>query len=108
MSEGSVSEGSAPLQIEFDLRVYALEVLQKAALKFTNLASFDFRVRENHMADVVVRPILAIELNETQFAGSYRTEVLDQHLRSIVARETESERNLILAYAFSNTKLVSP
>jgi len=95
------------LPIEFDSRVYSIETLQKAALKFTRLASFDFRLGDGHIATVIIHPIAGVELNTEQFIDVYRTEVLDQHLRTIVARETEAERNLILAYAFSNTKLVS-
>jgi len=93
--------------IEFDSRVYSIETLQKAALKFTRLASFDFRLGDGHLVAVIIHAIAGVELNNEQFTDVYRTEVLDQHLRAIIARETEAERNLILAYAFSNTKLVS-
>lgn len=104
---GQPNDGLAhPFRIPIDDRVYSLETLQKAALKFTRLASFDFTRRNEHEIEVVVTAIQTLELNEAQFTALYRTEVLDQHLRAIVARETETERNLILAYAFSNTKLV--
>jgi His-Xaa-Ser system protein HxsD len=102
-SSGGKSE---PLCIGFDRRVYSLETLQKAALKFSRMASFDFRVRSEQDVDVIVTPISALEIDRRQFTALYRNEVLDQHLRGVVARETEAERNLILAYAFSNTKLV--
>jgi His-Xaa-Ser system protein HxsD len=36
----------------------------------------------------------------------FRKEVLDQHLRARIAKETESIRHLILAHAFSRTGLV--
>ena len=87
--------------------MYSVETLQKAALKFTRLASFDFRLGDEHLVAVIIHPIAGVVLNTEQFSDVFRTEVLDQHLRAIVARETETERNLILAYAFSNTKLVS-
>jgi His-Xaa-Ser system protein HxsD len=98
---------STPVRIGFDSRVYGLETLQKAALKFTRIASFDFRVEEGQQINVIVTSVPSLELNAAQFTGLFRTEVLDQHLRAVVARETETERNLILAYAFSNTKLIA-
>jgi len=93
--------------VEFDLRIYSVETLQKAALKFTRVASFDFRVVEASLIQVIVQSNPGLELTPDQFTDAYKNEVLYQHLRAIVARETEAERNLILAYAFSNTKLVS-
>jgi His-Xaa-Ser system protein HxsD len=93
--------------VEFDSRIYSIETLQKAALKFTRVASFDFRIAGEHQIQVSARSNPGLELSSDQFIDAYRNEVLDQHLRAIVSRETEAERNLILAYAFSNTKLVS-
>jgi His-Xaa-Ser system protein HxsD len=95
------------IAVDFDSRIYSVETLQKAALKFTRIASFDFRFESEHLIQVTVCTNPGFELTSDQFISTYRNEVLDQHLRTIVARETEAERNLILAYAFSNTKLVS-
>jgi len=36
----------------------------------------------------------------------FHNELLEQKLRQTIADETKSERDLILAYAFSNTKLL--
>jgi len=103
----SISEvDSLAVRIDFDTRVYSVETLQRAALKFTRIASFDFRVDEQNGATVLVTPFAALKIDQGQFAALFRNEVLDQHLRRLVANETEAERNLILAYAFSNTKLV--
>ena len=107
--KGPDPEGSPEppgLSIEFDMRVYSLETLQKAALKYSRLASFDFRLRDNFMVEVRVEPNGAFELAADQFTALYRTEVLDQHLRSLVADQTAEERNLILHHAFSKTHLI--
>jgi His-Xaa-Ser system protein HxsD len=93
--------------IGFDSRVYSVEVLQKAALKFSRMASFDFRLSGESEVNVIATAVAGLDINAEQFTALYRNEVLDQHLRAVVARETESERNLILAYAFSNTKLIA-
>jgi His-Xaa-Ser system protein HxsD len=95
------------LTVAFDSDVYSLPTIQKAALKFTNLFSFQFEmagknvsVRVRSLSDAYTATTSSIEL-------ALHNEVLDQHLRVIVAKETETERNLILAHAFSNTKLIS-
>jgi His-Xaa-Ser system protein HxsD len=95
------------LSIEFDRAIYSVETLQRAALKFTDACSFDFRLVESAI-EVKVAPLNdAYDLRERDLEAKYRNEVLDQHLRAIVAKETENERNLILAHAFSNSKLIS-
>lgn len=95
------------LGIEFDRSIYSVEILQRAALKFTDVCSFDFRLAEAKIT-VTIAPLNdSYELHAGALEGKYRNEVLDQHLRAIVAKETENERNLILAHAFSNSKLIS-
>lgn len=95
------------IQLEFDSRIYSVDTLQRAALKFTDACSFDFRLRGD-IAEVAIAPLNeAYTLKVDPLVASFRNEVLDQHLRSIIAKETENERNLILAYAFSNTKLIA-
>jgi His-Xaa-Ser system protein HxsD len=96
------------LRVVFHANVYALSTIQKAALKFTDTFSFRFELDN----DLVIVQIQSLS-DSYAAAGStieqlLHNEVLDQHLRFIVARETETERNLILAHAFSNTKLIDP
>lgn len=93
--------------IEFDRAIYSVETLQRAALKFTDVCSFNFRLAEAAI-EVDIAPLNdSYVLRAGDIEGKYRNEVLDQHLRVIVAKETENERNLILAHAFSNSKLIS-
>ncbi len=102
----SAPAGDDLLRVQFERAVYSLETLQKAALKFTNVCSFAFETTDS--ATVVsitrLRSIEVTDLNDV--ARLFQNEVLDQHLRWLVAKETEAERNLILSYAFSNTKLI--
>lgn len=95
------------LSIEFEQAIYPVEVLQRAALKFTDVCSFNFRIADAKIAVEIVPLNDSYALCADDFEGRYRNEVLDQHLRAIVAKETENERNLILAHAFSNSKLIS-
>lgn len=98
---------SDPLSIQFDLKIYTIDTLQRAALKFTDACSFDFRSEGDVGTVTVSSASESFELQAESLVAKYRNEVLDQHLRAVVAKETESERNLILAYAFSNTKLIA-
>lgn len=98
---------SEPFTIKFDAAVYSVETLQRAALKFTDACSFDFRVGAEGLEVSVSSLTETYGLRTDEIAAKYRNEVLDQHLRAIVAKETENERNLILAHAFSNTKLIA-
>lgn len=93
--------------VEFDSSIYGVSTVQKAALKFTDVCSFSFR---SSPASVIVEINALPSASAVIFAEvteRFKNEVLDQHLRHVVAQETEVERNLILAYAFSNTKLVA-
>jgi His-Xaa-Ser system protein HxsD len=92
--------------IQLDARVYSLDVAQRAAFKCIDLASFEFALAPEHeiLVTATVKPGLTID--PTELRARFRNELLDQKLRQTVAEETKTERDLILAYAFSNTKLL--
>jgi His-Xaa-Ser system protein HxsD len=96
------------LCVVFDGNVYALSTIQKAALKFTDTFSFRFELNKDRVR-VGIRSLSdAYTAVDSTIEQLLYNEVLDQHLRGVIARETEIERNLILAHAFSNTKLINP
>ena len=101
------SDETAKVSLQFDPEVYNLGVLQKAALKFTEFCAFDFRTEPSGSINVEISFPFSVLPDSEQIVGQFKNEVLDQSLRARIASETESERNLILAYAFSNTKLIS-
>jgi His-Xaa-Ser system protein HxsD len=98
--------GADELHVTFDTDVYSLTTIQKAALKFTNAFSFQFEMTDAKVSVRIQSLSDAFTATDSTIERALHNEVLDQHLRAIVARETETERNLILAYAFSNTKLI--
>ena len=102
----AASSLSSAIRVEFDSALFSAETIQKAALKFTDVCSFDLRVEAPRIVALVSPLSDAYDLAAEEFVSRFRNEVLDQNLRDIVRRETEAERNLILAYAFSNTKLI--
>lgn len=90
---------------DFDVSVYSLDLIQKACLKHSDLASFDFKLL-NQSVHLTITPAKDTGVNASQILYIIKNEVLDQALREKISRETEMERNLILSYAFSNSLLV--
>lgn len=88
----------------FDSSVYSLTAVQKAALKFSDRAAFTVQRAES--AIVVTMALFAdADLGLTQLVQLLQNEALDQVLRETLAAETAVERQLILSYAFSRSKL---
>ena len=92
--------------VRIDLRVYPLEVAQRAAFRCTDIASFEFSMTGEQSLDVTATPKSTLSIAPDDIAARFNNELLEQKLRQTVADETKSERDLILAYAFSNTKLL--
>ena len=93
--------------VSFDLRVFTLDCVKRAAYRVTGNSSVDIAV-EGGFAKCVLhfsKPTSA-ELAARATEG-LRIEVLDQDLRSVVAAETASVRNAVLALAFSRSGLQS-
>ncbi|AON55777.1 His-Xaa-Ser system protein HxsD [Herbaspirillum seropedicae] len=100
------------LSVEFDSKAFSLLAVQKACHRFSNLASFEVRVRAHdgqNFIQVTAQPLAAkSEGGLEHLAKQLRNEALDQQLREQIRAQTEGVRNLILAHAFSKTGLISP
>lgn len=94
----------AVLSLVIDSRIYDVSVVQATAHRLTTAYSFNFHLNEHNLT-VSANPKPGFSVTEANFRASFLNELLDQQLRKIVALETKAERDLILAYAFSNTKL---
>ena len=99
--------GSQPAAfvLSFPKNVYSLDVIKKAAYKFSDRASFDFESNDDQIFCNVV--LAAKDLTITDFTFAFKNEVLDQDLRESIAIETTPMRNAVLAHAFSKTGLQS-
>jgi His-Xaa-Ser system protein HxsD len=100
-----VEERPRDVVLPFESAIASPDSLQRAALKFSGLCSFSFDTTAVGTTVTLSFPF-AHQVAVDELIGRYRNEVLDQVLRERIARETADERNLILAYAFSNTKLI--
>ncbi len=94
----------AVLCLTFPSSVFSLDTLKRAAYKFTDSFSFQFDVEDDTL-HCSATPLGTNQTDMDQFELRFRNEVLDQDLRERIAQETAPIRNVILAYAFSNTGL---
>jgi His-Xaa-Ser system protein HxsD len=90
----------------FDLNVYTLDVLKRAAYRYINIFSINFEVKNNLVICALHFTNKSTADQCSYYADQYKKEVLDQDLRNTIKNETEAIRNLILAQAFSKTRLV--
>lgn len=93
--------------IEFDLDVYSLDTIKKAAYRLSNLFSIEIRISGSKARCEIGFPhdVSANQIDQALY--EFNKELLDQDLRQSIAKETEGVRNLILAHAFSRTNLIA-
>jgi radical SAM pair-associated protein len=98
--------GRSPTEFTFDLSLYRLSAIQKAAYRFTG----PFRVELDRVTESQVRVKLVPHPGNSPSVdpNTLPNEVLDQELRETVADETRGVRELLLAQAFSNLPLTDP
>jgi His-Xaa-Ser system protein HxsD len=92
----------------FSSQVYSIETIKKAAYRFLDVLSIDVIPRSAEIECIL--HFLSDPKEEEQaerIVAGFKNEVLDQDLRSIIARETEATRNAVLAFALSKTGLQS-
>lgn len=85
--------------------VYNLDTVKKTAYRFTAEAAFSFDMSGEAILCSVSFATPRTEAQIKVFKDAFQIELLDQDLRRVVATETASIRNAVLAYAFSRTGL---
>lgn len=93
------------VDVTFDSAAYSITAIQKAAYRFGNLCYIRIETTIDGRVSVQLTPKATVTSPES-LAGDLRNEVLDQHLREVVAEETGRVRDLILAQAFSAVSLI--
>jgi His-Xaa-Ser system protein HxsD len=106
-SNTSLPTKSDIAQIRIDTSLYTIEAIFRACYKFTDRC---FLFLERADADTVVVQFRAraerSDLAET--VGAFQNELIDQHLRAEIARQTRDIRNWIVAQAFVEADLDLP
>lgn len=93
------------VQVDFDSRVYALDVVKKAAYRFLKVFVTEISV-QGELWVCKLTFVDGVDAPAVQRAVlNFQSEVLDQDLRASVSRETEPLRNAVLALAFSRSGL---
>lgn len=93
-----------PTKVSVDLSVYGLTAVLKSAYRFSGRAYLHVQDAGQGKVDVWVRTKNG-DAAET-IVGEFLNDLLDQRLREVVAAETRSERDLIMAHALSRTNLL--
>ena len=90
----------------FSSQIYSVETIKKAAYRFSDMLSVDIIPRTDQI-ECVLQFISGSKEEEQaqQIVAAFKNEVLDQDLRSIISKETETIRNAVLAFALSKTGL---
>lgn len=95
--------------VTLSLSIYSLNALKKACYKFSSEFSVKFEKIDDDKMKVNFNFIPSINREQKEeIIHQFHNELLDQDLREIVFKETETVRNLILAHAFSKTTLIEP
>jgi His-Xaa-Ser system protein HxsD len=93
-------------KLAFSSQVYSVETIKKAAYRFSDVLSIDFIPRQTEVECILhFSSDPKGEEQAERIVAAFKNEILDQDLRGIIARETESTRNAILAFALSQTGL---
>jgi His-Xaa-Ser system protein HxsD len=90
--------------LSLDSSVYSLSVIQKSCYALMHLFSVNISRYENNFL-LKIQP-LSSDLSSKELEGLLLDELLDYSLREKISEKTEGVRNLILANAFSKTKLI--
>lgn len=91
--------------LNFQAGLYEVEDVQKASYRLLKFLTVDI---ETNSAGIMCTLLANHDLTDLDFdiaVEEFKKELLDQHLRSRVFRETAAVRNLILGVAFSKTGL---
>lgn len=91
------------ITLPFQLSVFSLDTLKRAAIKFTADCVFEFNSTEKEVLLKVTFRSPLTEDKQKKLIDDLRVEILDQDLRATIAAESEVYRNLILANVFSKT-----
>jgi His-Xaa-Ser system protein HxsD len=95
------------ISITFDSQVYSLTAVKKAAYKYLDRFSADISIVGTKINCRLTFTSSNDQGSRQRLVEDFRKEVLDQDLREALKVETEAVRNLILAYAFSQTAIPS-
>jgi His-Xaa-Ser system protein HxsD len=102
-----VTRKTKTLVVTLDSKVFSLIAVKKAAYKFLRNFSVDISLQSDLIHCELSLSSCISDEERDLLVEDFRKEILDQDLRERLKSETEAVRNVILAYAFSKTGLIS-
>jgi His-Xaa-Ser system protein HxsD len=103
------NEGSAPTTriVSVDKVIYSHEAILKTAHRFTGKCFVRLRDAEAGKIEISLHP-KSLEFEHEMLVDEFMNELLDQQLRTIIAKESLGTRDLITAHALSKTAFIRP
>lgn len=93
--------------VPVDLAVFSLEAIKRAAYRFTDRFAVNVQVDGGTASCTLTFDAQPSDEIVDRAVSEFQKELLDQDLRARIREETKGSRNLILAYAFSRSGLIS-
>jgi His-Xaa-Ser system protein HxsD len=101
-----ISREAGGYLLSLNTSIYSVEAIKKSAYKFADRASVVINPASEHTVSVLFNFAGSLSKNDPeQVISDFCNELLDQDLRELIRREAGPLRNLIVAHAFSRTKL---
>jgi His-Xaa-Ser system protein HxsD len=107
MASDPVSAAGHDRLATIDLSVYGMDAVLKSAYRFTGRCFVHLQRSGENTVELRMRP-KRIEEDPDSAVRDFLNDLLEQRLRSMVAAETTSMRDLIMAHALSRTALIRP
>lgn len=93
--------------VPVDLAVFPLDAVKRAAYRFTDRFAVNIQVDGGTASCTLTFDAQQQDEMVDRTVSEFQRELLDQDLRARIRAETKESRNLILAYAFSRSGLIS-
>lgn len=93
--------------VPVDLSVFSLDSVKRAAYRFTDRFAANIQADGGTASCTLTFDAQQQDEIVERTVSEFQKELLDEDLRARIREETKESRNLILAYAFSRSGLIS-
>lgn len=94
------------VDIDVDLTMYSIDAIKNVCYRYADNSPSTLAKSNNKITITFSLPDNYTSAKIKEFTESFNADVLDSDLREKIRSETEATRNLILAYAFSDSALI--
>jgi len=94
------------LEFEIDEAVYSMECIKKSCYALMAIGNSEISTLTNHQILVKMAILQEVNQSDAEIRQLLFDELLDYSLRESISKQTEGVRNVILANAFSRSRLI--